>query len=257
MSMSVRRVAKGLVPPLLVEMVRKMVGATGMTLEGRYATWDQAVSETLGYEDHSLVERAAQKLQGWSLELTERDFQIAAAIMSATLELGKKDIHVVDYGGELGRYYFSTRSIVPSSIELRWTVVETPSMVSIGKSRYENDELSFSTDRQLLSSADVVCASGVLQCLENPREVFREVHAPYICVTIFPFISETKDVLTARFTRVPGHKESYPIWLFSDTWMDLFQMNHEIVMQWGLDKSDEFEGRSVRYKGFLLRRIAK
>jgi len=236
-------------------------------LKGEYHSWAEARDNSFGYEDADLVERVAthnkvrEDLGERGFLLGDRELQILSALMVAANHLSKRDLEIIDIGGELGGYYRSLSRFF--SQNLNWTVLETEAMASKGNELFSTTSLSFTHDETILSKRrdqlDIILASGVLQCLQNPAVFFEQIceaNAPYIIVSVLPLITKRKDILTCRLVKTDSYEESYPLWIFSKArWIEILQHRYVIMYQWQVSKSDTLsDGTTVNYSGFLLER---
>jgi putative methyltransferase (TIGR04325 family) len=239
-------------------------------LRGEFSSWKHALENANGYEDPLLVRRVVERnltslqavLDG-DVSISHREQQILSAMFVALSRLNKLDFRVLDFGGELGFFYWSLKRFLNGNHNLCWTVLETEAMARQGAQLFASENLHFIADQSILSQQqdqiDVVLASGALQCVEDPAGMFQRLantNAPYMIISIFPMISAARDVLTVRVLNSLFCNETYPLWMFSESvWRGILNSRHRVVMEWRLDKFDTLEsGSPVRYFGFLLER---
>lgn len=90
----------------------------------------------------------------------------------------KETIHVLDFGGACGAHYFETRKGLPDDINLKWIVVETPTMVKYA-SNISSNELSFSVNLEdatsKLGKIDLIYTSGTIQCVDKPYDYLNKL----------------------------------------------------------------------------------
>jgi putative methyltransferase (TIGR04325 family) len=189
---------------------------------------------------------------------SDRELQVYAALSTVFSRIRSRPLRVLDWGGELGAYQRSLKGLWGENNAVHWTVLETPTMAAAGTRHFSTKDLEFTSNRSVLTNGcDVVLASGVLQCLEDPAAAWTELSAsscPYIILTIFPLIARARDVLTVRGSGAKGSRGDYPLWVFSEAaWRIAFSSKYRIVMEWALDKNDRLQsGDPVKYRGFLL-----
>ena len=87
-------------------------------------------------------------------------------------------LSVLDFGGNVGNIYYAYRPHLPQSLQLRWTVVDLPAVITAGqKLAAESNitELAFSDSlSQAAGPLDVLLASGSLHYWEGPIASFLE-----------------------------------------------------------------------------------
>jgi putative methyltransferase (TIGR04325 family) len=133
----------------------------------------------------------------------------AEATLTALHMIPAREPRVLDFGGSFGPHYFLAKQCLPR--RYRWAIVETELVASLGK-EFANDELRFFTSIDAavdwLGGADLVHASGSLQCMPRPSAVLSSlvgVHAPALailrtaialgreCVTVQSFLLSGSD----------------------------------------------------------------
>lgn len=271
----IRAAVKAVTPPIILSVARRLRASgpgpaapppPGMALEGPFASWADAAAKARGYEDDELVGRVLERnlaeaatLAVGDYILTDRDQQIASAVLTVMQLVGRPDIVVDDLGGEMGGFYRVLRHILGPDHPLKWRVIETAPMVAAAREHFTDPNLTFIRvgPEWIAGDRDLVIASGVLQTLPNPIEVYRAIFAscaPYAVITTSPFADTVKDVVTLRVVR--GGEESYPLWTFSSSlWGTRLAKDYEIVSEWRVAKSDKLpDGRPITFPGYLLRR---
>ena len=252
-----RTFVKSLIPPILLEARRRLFNSSG-TLRRPFEFWDEAMRHCSGYEDPKLIENIVQRNVAEDgpgrLVLTDRDLQIVSAVLVAANRSRKTAIHVLDFGGELGSFFRTLVRLAACGPITKWTVIETLAMIEKGRALFAKHGLDFRDSLKGGDPADIVLASGSLQCVENPRATFEELAlagADQIVLSIVPLIPQPSDVLTAR-PRQGGH--SYPLWMFSELrFRAMISHRHNIVAEWDVPKEDTLhDGTNVRYYGFLI-----
>lgn len=221
-----------------------------------FPSWQAAVAACSGYEDENLIrsirERNLAEQAAEPIELTDRDMQMFTALLVAIQRINKPDIRVIDFGGELGGFYRTLIALADKAPIAQWTVVETPAMVAAG-AQFQSETLTFSTTMPA-AKADIIIASGVLQCVENPRRILADfIHnnADYVIISIHPFIPGNRDLVTAR-----PERPNYPLWMFSESsFRDFIRPQYKSVAEWTVPKDDVLpDGTKIRYRGMLLTR---
>lgn len=249
-----RAFLKSLVPPIILNAVRGRA-PSGPTLVKPYTTWREATEQCGSYEDTALIESVFRRnLSGQTAEpvvLTDRDLQVLAAVFLALARTGLPDNRVVDYGGEFGGFYRTMRRLSANLPISKWTVVETPKMIERA-AVFAEGALEFISD--IPSRAEIILASGALQCVEDPARVFQRLaatNATAVILSIVPLVSKVRHTITAG-----TGSRNYPLWMFSDhLFRRMIDKNFTIIAEWDVPKHDTMhDNTSVRYGGFLLER---
>jgi putative methyltransferase (TIGR04325 family) len=68
-------------------------------------------------------------------------------------------VRILDFGGGMGKFYFTLRSKIPG---VNWDVVEPPATVQVARN-LKNEELHFYSSIAAAPKPDLVIASGSLQ----------------------------------------------------------------------------------------------
>ncbi|MGF1534209.1 MAG: methyltransferase, TIGR04325 family [Bernardetiaceae bacterium] len=139
-----------------------------------YAHYDDALSDcsVAAYQNDLLVQVIAEKtkllVQQSDKPLSQVLVQTLTAILMAQPK-EKRPWQVVDFGGACGATYLQLKAYLPPDI--RWMVVETPSMVKAATS-LSNQNLSFfdnlSDIAQQTQNIDLLFVSGTLQSVDKP-----------------------------------------------------------------------------------------
>ena len=61
------------------------------------------------------------------------DITALRTFVGLSLAISKKELNVVDFGGACGAHYFLAKALIGNRINLRWHVVETPTMANIAR----------------------------------------------------------------------------------------------------------------------------
>ncbi len=134
------------------------------------------------YEAQDLVASVVQKSLRFRQNLFEtKTFDLGAArtLIGVALAMKRNSLKVLDFGGAAGYHHAIAQLALGSNVELRWVVVETPSMCSEAKQHIRTNNLTFS---ESISEAvesegefDLVFSSGALQCCPNPISISKSL----------------------------------------------------------------------------------
>jgi putative methyltransferase (TIGR04325 family) len=200
---------------------------------GNYSSWDEARSESNGYDSDVIITKVRDALlkvkRGEAVY--ERDsvlfdhiqysFPVLSGLLRAALEDGGR-LHVLDFGGSLGSSYYQNREFLKVCHDLRWCIIEQEKFVTIGRESFQDDQLKFYyslNECMEVETPNVVLLSGVLQSIENPYEVLREIisyRIKYVIIDRTTVTDSARDYLTVH--RVPPEifPASFPQWVLSE-----------------------------------------
>lgn len=174
-----------------------------------YQNYNQALKNCNGYEDQELVSIISQKTHKFVEELSnnqnllDQSFKNLAIILKVITDLDKKEINVIDFGGQLGATFFEIRKLISENIKLNWNVIETEKMTQIGKKYHQNQDLNFSNnlDDFKKTDIDIIIASGSIQYTPNPIKFINKIidiqpHYIYFCRLPLNCISDENIITT-------------------------------------------------------------
>jgi putative methyltransferase (TIGR04325 family) len=180
---------------------------------GRYARFEDARAASTDYQrEEILAETAARtRAAAHGCELFHLDAHLLAALQTAQLAL-RRPAHIVDFGGALGRHYFALRRFVGELIA-SWHVVELPATSAYGAEHFADGTLTFGTE---LREADVMIASGALQCVPQPYATLGalKASASYVILDKLPLHDEDRITVHRLPPSAFGCEVSLPIWFF-------------------------------------------
>jgi putative methyltransferase (TIGR04325 family) len=270
--MSAKSFARELVPPLLLRAYRRARGA-GICLDGPYASWHDAQSQSSGYKSDvilSAVRTALLKVKSGEAAC-ERDsvvfdskqysFPVLAGLLHSASS-ARSPLTVLDYGGSLGSAYFLYRDLVCPNGSLSWLIVEQPQFVACGKRDFESTELKFFEtldDAWVATAPNVVLFSSVLQYLECPYDVLDQIarRAPHaIIIDRTPFHDGTSDIIAVQKVPPEIYDANYPSWIFGTAIREkLAAAGYGVQAAWDSPEGVvERRGVSACYGGLWLRR---
>jgi putative methyltransferase (TIGR04325 family) len=219
--MSLKSLAKRLLPPLLTSAIRKVVHrvrppdnrltlapdgwATRLPprLDDGYNSARVIEAERAGWEPFKayLEENPSQVVDLRAADpadhdlVEEHNLYVTFAYVLALAASGKRSIRVLDYGGSLGYYYWIARAAL-RGVEIDYHCKELPAMVEAG--RAINPQVTWHTDDSCLDERyDVVMLSALLQYFPDWREFISRAAAasdPYL------YLARVSTV-----THVPGY----------------------------------------------------
>lgn len=181
-------------------------------MPGPYGSWAEARALSNGYAEPAILQRmiaAAEKVAESDGQVQERDgvlfdrsitpYPIVAHLLAAALR-NRGRLSVVDFGGALGSTYWQCRELLKSCASVQWIVVERAEVVKAGRSRFATEELQFCgsiAEAKELAPPNVALVSGVLQYLDEPYDVLKELvslRPDFILSDRHPYANAESDV---------------------------------------------------------------
>lgn len=239
--MSLLKFVKQITPPILIPGLNRLWFFFGrrfsrppdqLRLTGSYQVWADALADSIGYDDHQILDKTANALRKVKVgdAIFERDsvlfdevqynWPVLAGLMWVAAK-NKGRLSVLDFGGSLGSTYFQNRAFLDSLGEVRWNIVEQSSHVAIGRSEFQDHRLRFfdSLDDFLAShDPDVILLAGVLQYIEEPYKILdalRASSATHLIIDRTPNWGGATDYLCVQHVPEYIYRASYPSWIFS------------------------------------------
>ena len=269
-----RKYIKDWLPPALLRQLRKIHRGGGITFEGPFATWDEAMRMSNGYDSQQILDRVlAATLKVKNGEATyERDsvlfdefhyaWPVAAGLMWAAAEDGGR-LSVLDFGGSLGSSYFQNRHFLKGLQDVRWSVVEQAHFVKAGKQYIQDEQLRFyETIGKCVESEqpNVVLLSGVLQYLEKPYEVLElllNMDAELLIIDRTPFLnSYADDVVKVQVNPSSMYSAAYPLWFFKKSNFLRVAISNGYQLKAEFDALDRLDS-SAKWKGMFFVKAKK
>jgi putative methyltransferase (TIGR04325 family) len=270
------RLIKEVLPPVILKTLKFCFNFhNNKVWSGNYASWIEAKSKCVGYDDQIVLEKCSESLNKIKngLAIYERDsvifdkiqysWGLLSSLQKVALEYSSK-LCVLDFGGSLGSSYYQNKNFLNLGEELSWCIVEQKHFVDRGKELFESDKLKFFynlDDCILHNKPNVILLSSVLQYLEEPYtwlDRILKLGIPYIIIDRTAFLEFDTDLLTIQNVPEVIYKASYPSWFFSKEKFLRVLKNYEIILEF---KSD-FEintvvnnNIAVYWQGFLLKRM--
>ena len=276
----IRKAVKLLTPPLFLLPFRQPVasdeapsGAPPL-YKGRYPSWEAAAQAATGYDAANILEiqRGAMRKVRDGMAVYERDsvvfdeieyfFPSLAALALIASRSGNK-LSVLDFGGALGSSYYQNRGLLSHLAPLQWHVVEQPHFVATGQAEFETQQLRFFPDLAAswqAATPDVVLLSSVLQYLDDPMTLLREIAdlAPrFILVDRTPVLDEGAERIVVQNVPPSIYPASYPCRLFAPRAIpaalaDRYDLRYGFEAHIGtLITAGEAQGR---YRGYFFER---
>lgn len=268
-----RDILKSLTPPLVVRALRGKP-SEGLRFVGHPSGWADAMRQSSGYSDASILERVASATRTVvaGRAAYERDsvlfhepaipFHLVAGILrSAAMDGGR--VRVIDIGGSLGSLYRQCRPFLSSLEELEWHIVEQATFVVAGRKEFSTSELQFhnTVDEVPPGGAPVTfLMSSVLQYLERPEDMLRsliETPSRHLLIDRTPLSAESTDRLCIQYAPKTVYDASYPSWIFSRVRLEQRLSAHWAVVSDHLGSDGRHrtaDGLPFEYRSLILER---
>lgn len=234
-----------------------------------YPSYEDAMMNSTGYDSDLILNKtrnALLKVKNGEAAY-ERDsvlfgrIQYAWPLLAGLMWVAARNngrLNLIDFGGSLGSTYFQNRIFLESLPEVRWNIVEQKRFVDCGKQYFEDGTLRFYYDIKSClkeQAAKVILFSGVVQYLEDPYGMIREVcdHGmEYILFDRTSFSATGEDVITVQKTPPSVYEASYPCWFLGlNQFKRSFEKQYELIAEF--DSSDKVDFPSF-FRGFIFRR---
>jgi len=220
-------------PPVLLRWFRQISGS-GLLFEGNFATWKEASAHCTGYDTEEILAKvlattlkvkhgeAAFERDSVLFDQIEYVWPVLAGLMWTAVRSGGR-LNVLDFGGALGSSYFQNQKFLQSLPDVHWNVVEQRHFVAAGRQYIQDERLRFyeSIEECLIENRpNVILLSSVLQYLESPTEIIRELNnVGALCLVIdrSPFSLNRQDKLVVQKVPAAVYLASYPMWIFSQS----------------------------------------
>lgn len=261
---SAKNIVKQLLPPIVITILKK-VFVKGFV---SYSSWDQAEQASEGYDSNSLIEkvRKAAKLVFDGKAVYERDsvvfdeidysYPLLASLLFAAAN--SESLRVIDFGGGFGTTYQQNRRFLSKlKRTCQWRVVEQEKFVSIGKSEFTNDTLSFysTIEEAYKDGVDAVIFCGSICYVPNPyifMEKAKTIKAPYVIFDRTPTTNLNEDTFAVQYVPLSVFKASFPIRNFSyNNITKYFKDEYELIAEWVCDLQADPNTTAM---GFIFKR---
>lgn len=223
-----KKIIKDLIPPLIL----RNLNSYRCPWKGDFSSWSEASRLCSGYSQDDILEKVSQAtLRVASGEVPyERDsvlfdevtysWALTSALLNTYVKKGFLD--VVDFGGSLGSSYFQNKRFLKDLKHVTWSVVEQENFVSEGRRKFQSDILTFHNSLAEVfanKKTDFVLLSSVLQYLENPYAILREIISfkpEVIFLDRLSVVDAGRDIITLQQVPPSIYTASYPCRFFHE-----------------------------------------
>lgn len=216
------------------------------TFQDGFPSFAEAAAAAAGYEGEEIAKRAeraaravisgdaAFERDGVTFNDPDPRWPVVAGLLLGRVE--SHPLRVLDVGGGLGSSYWQNRGVLEAGLagkSLEWTVVEQPSMLERAKAlpphgvRYVERVADADTEE-----VDCVLFSSSLQYLQDPDGALAEASktsARVLVIDRTPMSLVDADLPCVQITPKHIYSASYPVWVFSQSRIDLLLNDWSIV----------------------------
>jgi putative methyltransferase (TIGR04325 family) len=238
----------------------------GISFKGKFNSWEKAKQNSIGYENDNIlkniissankVKRGEYAFERDSILFKNKEYSPIFLLLFILINEKKyKKINYLDFGGSLGSKYFQYIDLLKKN-NFKWNVVEQKKFVQIGKEDFSNNNLNFYASikecQNNNNKIDVVYTSCVLQYVENPTEILKQLLSLKPDFLLFErvYFSSSPDYITIQNVPSKIYKSSYPCWIFNRSdFIETIKINNYSLYQEfksGIDIfNSNFESKSM------------
>jgi putative methyltransferase (TIGR04325 family) len=259
-------------PPVLVGALSRSARSK-MRFEGVYATWEQALHASSGYDDGSILGKvkdatlkvkrgdAAYERDSVLFDRIEYSWPVLAGLMWAAARDGGR-VSVLDFGGSLGTSYFQNRAFLNALTDVRWAVVEQHHYATCGKQYIEDERLKFfNTIDECAAEVqpNVALLSGILQYLRDYETIVQAIVelAPRLIILDRTIVNlEGQKAIYVQRVPVSIYAASYPCYSLPETPMVAhFRVcGYELVSDFESLPFGALKSIGSKFKGYIFQR---
>ncbi len=259
-----RSVFSSMLPARMLEAVRAR--RLERRYRGNFASWAEAQRASTGYASAKILQRviAATRATRAGEAAWERDTVLFSEpwvhepLLRVMQDVAAREggLDVLDFGGALGSTWWQHRERFDAAELTRWSVVEQPEFVAVGRREFQQGPLKFYPDIAeclAVGPPNVTLLSSVLPYLEQPHVWLRELGAKVTGTLIIDrtgFVRGGEDRLAVQHVPESVYDASYPCWFFSQP-----QLLASLGPAWELKQewsSFDGDGQTFRYRGLVL-----
>jgi putative methyltransferase (TIGR04325 family) len=233
---------------------------------GNYNSWEAAQAVCKGYHSDEIFEKvkyATQYVREGKASF-ERDsvlfykeeynWNVLACLMFlASKENGR--LHVSDFGGSLGSFFYQHKKFFAELKDLKWGVIEQSHFVEYGHQELKELDFYYSVEESLQNQQpQALLLSSVLQYLDKPFEVLKQLigyNFDYIIIDRTAFTSNDNHELSVQRVDPEIYSASYPAWFFNEgKFLNIFNPQYQVFLSFN---NDDFTNKAGTYfKGFFM-----
>jgi len=267
----IRRIAKQLIPPILLEAAERVLAPSRATL----STWEYVPEgwhrqgEIRGWNDLSVVDVIRRDWHEWvsklnekkplSDKLSEHNALMCYGYVLTLASRGRALVSVLDWGGGAGHYYLMSKALLPT-VDIDYYVFDVPCVCKLGRDLVP--DIHFYADSALIPRKryTLVLASNSLQYFEDWRSVVCKLSSMterLLYITGLPVVNDTSSFVVLQRPYGKGYGTEFIGWFLNrkeflshveDTGMEL---QREFII--GYRPTVHGAPEQGEYRGFLFK----
>jgi len=276
-----RQIAKRLLPPVLVDALRK-IGLAAAPAGDKYEVvgpnWPVASDSNPGWEDSDIAKTQASRWREWcdfcadtgpldmpheasspsSGNMQFHNTYMTFGYVLALAAANKKSLSVLDWGGGLGHYLVLANALLPD-VEIEYHCKDLPAFCEQGAALLPS--ATFHTDDTCFQRTyDLVIASGSLQCSGDWKETLTglaKATGGYLYVARIPVLFELPSTVARQKTCEQGFSGELLGWFLNR--QELLAVSEaagmRLMREFFLAQHPAVEGiaEQAQVRGFLFR----
>lgn len=264
-----KKIIKSLIPPILLDIVRK-IRTNKYGWEGDYLTWQDAKNSATGYDTNRILEaveysllkvkngEAAYERDSVIFDEIQYSWQLLTGLMFVAAQSSGK-LDVLDFGGSLGSTYYQNKKFLDKFDDVSWSIVEQKNFVEVGKEKFEDERLKFfyTVDEAIKrEQSNILLLSSVLQYIEKPYELLDDILKNNFKYILIDRTSFSKGDEKIKLQVVPPniYTASYPCRFLNELkFVKYFEKNNFRIIE-DFNATDG-ENDEYIFKGMILEKV--
>jgi len=231
---------------------------------GTFNDWKTAIRFSSGYNDPVIIRKKKESLEKVLKKEAkfERDSFLFykeypdKVLISTIKKLCKKKITICDFGGSFASLYFQNINFLDKK-KICWKVVEQKKIVNIANKKIKINNLFFFDDIKevLKKKVDLVIFSSVLQYLEYPYDLLREIANKKInnVIILRTLFHDGPELIKIQVVPKHIYPASYPIRIFNRNKFLKTMKNYNYKIANRILTSESLDGFCC--KGYFFKKI--
>lgn len=240
----------------------------GFYFEGNYTTWQAAEDTASGYDAPEILEKVYNttlkvingeaKYERDSVAFYETAYTYHLMMLIGILCSQRETVSILDYGGALGSLYWQNKEILDeyTNNKFFWHIVEQFNYVQCGRTGIQNESIRFWESIDEVKRADLVIFSGVLQYLENYKDIIQKVvrlKPKYILVDR-TFVAKNSRIVVQHVNQ-DIYEGAYPAKIFGESEIEDLLNEYRLIVEFPsfVDSDEVVDGMVVKIKGMIFK----
>ena len=226
------------------------------SFKGVYKNFDEATkglkNKPIGYDNNEVANEYLKNFD--SRKISEYEYPLFFWLNQILSKTNQSKSVIFDFGGNLGVHYFKFKEYYINK-NFQWLVCEVEALCKVGKDKFENDRLKFTTNFEEANNSDIFFSSGAIQYVENFSLSKLPNKPKHILLSRLPMQDNIKQFVTLQNTS----SSFSPQYVFNrkDFISSLENIGYELIDTWrGYDSCyiPFHKNKSIRYyTGFYFK----